>query len=190
MAFHSIYLMAVDWDQRAIATRAVYQARKALGMEATQGGAHETVVRVHEGNPVVIGNASTDGVLVLARKPLDEAGSALTYAVDPTPEEVLSGKPKLTLAEAGLEQREDHLVGRKDPDPSAVTYAPEIYETTMLLLTAANGNPFYALSLAGGLARTTGQASFKDVQAAILKVFPANDPVAAALVQKILDATD
>lgn len=193
MTYHSIYLMAVDWDQRAAAAQAVHRARKALGQDnATHGGAFEAVQACHDGSPVPIGNAMSEGVLALAKQALDAAGSALSYAVDPTPEEVLdpSGEGRrATLravqdfkADAAADEAEAKSAGENDGP-----FTPEEYETAMLLIVAARGNPFFALSVAGGLTHTTRSDSYKRVQACILKVFPADSPQAMALVAQVIE---
>ena len=187
---NSLYLMTVDWTQRANAASAVYRARKALGLDATQGAAFALVQRCYNNGEgykaVVIGNATSEGVLALAKQALDDA--PLTYAVNPTPEEVFAGEATENVTT---------LRAVEDPVPPTVetagtssrdeVFEPDIYETAMLLITAMRGNPFGALSVAGGLAKTTRSDSFKRVQKCILKVFPAESPQAMALVSQVLE---
>jgi len=192
-AANSIYLMSVDWDQRARAARAIYQARKALGQEASHRDAYDAVRRCYnDGNGyrgISIGVATSEGTLVLAQQSLDDAGDALVYAVNPTPEQVLApDTAPPTIAVGGALGGEDKAIPAGDK-PREV-FEPEVYETAMMLLCGMRGSPFAALSLAGGLARSTRSDSFKRVQSCLLSVFPADSAVSAALVQAVLDDED
>src|SRR3954468_17815409 len=119
---HSIYLMRVDWDRRASASRAIHGARRALGMDtSTHSAAFEIVKRCWnvggDPTPTLIGNATSEGTLELAKRELDQSASdgLLIYAIDPTPEEVLNPTPASVPAEP------------ETPAPEA--FEPEVYET-------------------------------------------------------------
>jgi hypothetical protein len=176
---HSLYLLAVDPDQRANAVLAVRWARQLLnnGRDRTDSTAAATdiVQQVLDGKPALIGRHAEERTVQAAAAVFNEAryAASCVVAVDPTPEQIIVGEVPPPAPAQNVEA-----------EAANKPCAPEAYETAMVLLVALDGNPFSAWSIARSLGRTTRSKGFEEVQRAILRVFPP-DPNTAQIIEHL-----
>jgi hypothetical protein len=173
---HSLYLLAVNPDQRASAVLAVRWAMRTLDRtDNDTAAATDVVQQALDGRPALIGRHVEERTVQAAADIFKQARyvNACVVAVDPTPEQVIAGEVPPPAQDA------DNL-GAAVEQPCA----PEAYETAMVLLVALGGSPFSAWSIARSLGRTTRSKGFEEVQRAILRVFPP-DPNTAQIINHL-----
>lgn len=173
MPFHTLHMVACDWDKRVNATRGVQAARKALGNDdlgATLQRSYEAVslAHAHPEKPVLIGRHTELDKIHTAAKALETVSEgACRAAIDLTPEQsfaVDQAQPKPSELSA-------------DPEPQSGVFEKEFdsatWATAMVLMALQGGNPGAALGAANTLMRTSGDPDFYDeVGNAIVHAFP------------------